>query len=41
MCTSENLLGIEVAYFFELRSDVHELEYIAQLLSFNGSLGYQ
>ncbi len=43
MCTSENLLGIEVAYLFELRSEIclYELEYIAQLLSFNGSLGYQ
>ena len=39
MCTSENMLGIEVAYF-DLKFVVHVPEYIAHLLSFNGSLGY-
>ncbi len=41
MCTSENMLGIEVAYLFELKFVVHDVpECIVQLLSFNGSLGY-
>ncbi len=38
--TDENMLDIELVYLFDLRNEVHELHYIARLLSLSGSLRY-